>query len=278
MDSFDTVVLSSGGSKGYAQLGALNRYALGNTLANANEWVGVSIGSIISLLMVCGYNAMDIYSLDMRVFKEWLFSVKISDVQMTHGLLKVSVIRDFLAGLLLPKLPSGTTHNITFKELNKITNKTLIVVSCELHDVASNVCIHDHVHTPDEPVIDAVIASCSIPFLSERFEIGGVTHVDGGFGYPFPIDTVDDGKKRVLGIYTESINDISTSVGYISATIDIFKHVEFKRQCKIASDKVTIIQIQCDDINLLDEYNYIKAKSELFIKGWDCAHKYISST
>ena len=56
----DIIVLGPGGSKGYIQLGALLRLELDNLLSNVVQYVGCSVGAIISLLMVVGYSANDI--------------------------------------------------------------------------------------------------------------------------------------------------------------------------------------------------------------------------
>jgi len=63
-DFFKTVVLSGGGTKGLLILGAL-QYYYEKSYYNMDEVVtycGTSIGSVISLLLICGYPPLDIFT------------------------------------------------------------------------------------------------------------------------------------------------------------------------------------------------------------------------
>ena len=59
----EILVLSSGGSKGLAHLGALSFYEMNNQLTNIHTYVGCSIGSMISLLLNVGYKASELAEL-----------------------------------------------------------------------------------------------------------------------------------------------------------------------------------------------------------------------
>jgi len=51
----DIVILGPGGIKGFLELGVLYALQNNNLLENVHTYVGVSVGSIISLLLVCGF-------------------------------------------------------------------------------------------------------------------------------------------------------------------------------------------------------------------------------
>lgn len=269
---YDTVVLSSGGFKGYCQLGSLTRFAIGDHLSGVSHWVGVSIGSVLSLLILCGYTTMDIYQLDLHVLKTWLLEIKLSDVQTNQGLLRATRMREFLSDMVSAK--TGM-KDPSFADFHRYTKGVkLTVVSCVLRNVASSIFFHSVDTHPEERVLDAVIASCCIPFVMDRVVIDGETHVDGGLGCPFPIEHVDDGIQQVLGIYVESINDISSTIGYLMAIMDIAKRTDFERQKKACGKNVTILEITCKEINPLD---YRCQRDELFLDGWKVANDAIES-
>jgi predicted acylesterase/phospholipase RssA len=265
MLDFDTIVLSSGGTKGYAIIGALSRFTLGNYIVNVKHWVGVSIGSIISLLYICGYEVMEINNLDVEVFINlWMTDFKLTE--LPQGLIRIQTIREFLSNLIENKIHM---KDPTFSQLFEITNKKLTVVSCIVRAHSSSVCYHNVETKPNSSVIDAVIGSCCIPLMIEKHIIDGNIHVDGGLASPFPIEYVDNGSNKVLGIYVESINDINTKVGYLSASFDVMKHVDLERQKAKMTNNVMLIEIMCKDINPLE---YKQQKENLFVQGWKLAN------
>lgn len=271
-ETFDTIILSSGGLKGLAQLGVLTRYSISSYLDNITHWVGVSVGSLISLLILCGYSTLDIYHIDIQIFKIWMMKLQLCDIP-TQGIIRINYMREFLHKLIYTK--TGL-HNPSFLQLyNFCKNKRLTVVSCILQDSASSICYHNVSNTPNESVIDGVIASCSIPLVMEKCIISNQIHVDGGLACAFPIEYVDDGKTKILGIYVESKIDTHTHMGYVFGILDIGKHIDFVRQKRNASKNVTIIEIYCDDINPLE---YEKQKQELFLIGWKEANEIIEKS
>lgn len=270
--NFDTIVLSAGSSKGYAELGSLARFCIGEHISNVTHWIGVSIGSIISLLMLCGYNIQEIYQLDLHIFEIWLNQIKLMEVKDMKGIFKISKIREFLESLVFNKLGK---RDINFQKFYELTNKKFTTVSCVLKNVRSEVRYHNMDTVPTESIVDAVIASCCIPFLIERFTIDGFIHIDGALGNAFPILYADDGSK-VLGIYVESINDISTMLGYTFAIFDISKRVDYERQKKSCSNNVTIVEIVSKDINPIN--SIIEQKEQMYIIGWKEANSIIEKS
>jgi predicted acylesterase/phospholipase RssA len=56
------IILGPGGVKGFLQLGLLYILTQNNFLDDVHTYIGVSIGSIISLLVVCNYSIDEIIS------------------------------------------------------------------------------------------------------------------------------------------------------------------------------------------------------------------------
>ena len=53
---FNEIIISSGGNKGIALIGALNKFVNYYPIKKIKYYTGCSIGSIICLLLVIGYN------------------------------------------------------------------------------------------------------------------------------------------------------------------------------------------------------------------------------
>jgi predicted acylesterase/phospholipase RssA len=271
MEPFDIVVLSSGGSKGFAQLGALTRLTLGEYLIHVKRYIGVSIGSVLALLILCGYTMLDIYQLDLEQFiNRWFADTRTNGFQMGHqGLLGTGSMKAFLSHLVQAKTGMSDPSFSDFR-------MPLTTVSCMLprgEGTVSKIVYHSLETTPTRSVIDAVIASCCIPFVMERCVLDGETHVDGGLGNATPIEYASSFLGRVLCIYVESKCDTSTTSGYFMACMDIAKRADYERQkSQCNSSRVSVVEIVCHDINPM---NYQRDKQGLFLLGWKMADNLI---
>lgn len=100
-----------------------------------------------------------------------------------------------LPGLLLETLESERRALRDFRDFNRILPDGLRVLTFQkIHEINPNIdwtvqttIIEDGeikesvfgAHTPDVRIIDAVAASCAVPFILAGVEIGGVNHMDG---------------------------------------------------------------------------------------------------
>ncbi len=153
------LVLSGGGAKGAAEIGALK--VIDQKGIKIDYISGTSIGSIMGALYSAGYTPDEL---------EAMFS-KLSKDEAK----KTSVIRQIVSDMLEAKGVS------TFDDL-KIPFRCVVADAKELKEVVLS----------EGSVLDAVMASSAIPYIYDNVTIDGHIYVDGGFYNNLPVDVVLD--------------------------------------------------------------------------------------
>jgi predicted acylesterase/phospholipase RssA/CRP-like cAMP-binding protein len=158
------VVLSGGGARGFAHIGALG--ALADAGFEIDRLGGCSMGSLIAALAACGRDADEIQA---RCSEELVRRSPFND----YTLPRVALIRSRKAAAMLERLFGG----LLVEELER----TLFTVSADL--VSSRLIVHR-----SGTVAHAVGASMSIPGLAPPVRRLGGLLVDGGVLNNLPVD------------------------------------------------------------------------------------------
>ena len=166
--------LSGGGARGFAHPGAIK--AIEEMGMKPDIIAGTSAGAFAGVLYADGYTPEEIIELflgkDLRQFAE----IKVPTVAIFGTL----GFRRFLKKYL---------HAKNFEDLQ-----------IPLKVVATNL---DEGHTTvfdQGPIIDAVVASCSIPILFPPVNIDGANYVDGGIFKNFPVSVIRSECDKVIGV------------------------------------------------------------------------------
>ncbi len=201
------LVLSGGGAKGVAHIGAIK--VIQEAGIPIDYIAGTSMGAIVGAMTALGYSP---HSLDSIVKKlDWtaLFSDKVSRKNMTYNqklrsdkyVFSVTLNKEKklnLEGLsngqnilnLLERLCIGYTDSISFSKLP-------IPFSCVAYDMASGKDII--LNHGDLPL--AIRSSMSIPGVFSPVHRNGMVLVDGGIANNFPVDIVKQmGADVVIGV------------------------------------------------------------------------------
>jgi len=182
----NALVLSGGGVRGILSLGAIAALEL-DTNKVIDVYAGSSIGSVICLLLSINYQALDIFTYANEKV------VEISDIDLrgiinNYGLIKTTKLENLLKELLIKK---GIDINVTFTELFELTNKTVIVTCHNCSTNKSEYISHKNKEFCNVRVVDALVASCSIPFVFPSKiitgESGNVLMIDGGVNDHMPL-------------------------------------------------------------------------------------------
>ncbi len=284
--SIKYLVLEGGGVKGTAYIGALKVLDQVGILQNIQGVAGSSIGSIVALLIACGYTYQEIhkivFELDLEEFADdkccscacfkWF-----SHFRGGFGRYKGDKMREYIGSLIKKKLK---TSSITFKQLYKKTGKDLIVTGTNL-DIKQTVYFSRR-NYPNMLVKDAVRISSAIPFYFDAVFYGGDTYVDGGLLNNYPLNIFDNdgngvldadilGCKLVSKDEASPINDLYIENQDIDGVIDFGKClintmiVEIDRLHQQLNDrdyKQTVVigtdDISSTDLDLtLNEKNYL---------------------
>ncbi|MEM7084771.1 MAG: patatin-like phospholipase family protein [Bacteroidota bacterium] len=201
------VVLSGGGAKGLAHIGALK--VIEDAGVRVDYIGGTSMGAIVGALYASGYNARQLDS----IFKELDFDTLIQDEVPRGAKTFYEKDDDEKYALTLPfddfklSIPSGISKG---QNVYNLLSRLLIHVK-DVDDFNKLpipfFCVATNIETGKEVILDrgylprAVTASAALPSLFSPVTIDDVIYVDGGVVNNYPVDEVRSlGADIVIGV------------------------------------------------------------------------------
>ena len=267
---FEKVVLSGGGIKGLMELGAIH-YFYENGLYDPEKvhtYAGASIGSVISLLLICGYAPMEIFT---RMYtSEKFFDLgsgqSIWNIIEHTGLFPISVFSEKIRELIEEKMGSVPTLG----QLKKLTGKTLIAVVTNVTEM--RVEYFSPENHPELSSLDAVKMSCNLPLIFQKIMYHGSYYVDGGLLDGFPINQVDDCHTPILGVVvsgTDCSLKETNFIGYLYRLINLPINMITKLRYRNLGDNITLIKMECSNVPILQFSMPSEKKMEMFLQGFE---------
>jgi NTE family protein len=173
------LALSGGGARGFAHPGAIK--AIEDFGLKPDIISGTSAGALAGVLYADGYTPEEIIQLFIgKDFREF------ADIQVPIvAIFGTSGFRRFLKKYL---------HAKNFEDLQ-----------IPLRVVATNLDAGKSVVFDKGPIVDAVVASCSIPIVFNPVVINGVNYVDGGIFKNFPVSTIRGFCEKIIGVNVSPI-------------------------------------------------------------------------
>ncbi len=246
---YDELIISSGGNKGIATLGALIYFSNHYPINKIKYLTGSSIGAIICMLLNIGYNINElkdiIFNINFMEFQE----CKIMNFINKCGFDEGTKFYNFLKATILNK---NFDVNITFKQLYKLTDKVLTIAVANITKGITE--YHNHLTTPDLPIVLSVKMSSNIPILFSPVYYNNNYYVDGGLLDPFPYYYNKNLNKIGFWLFAEyEINFIKeNNVNFVGNPSNSFKYI---------FDLLRIIHINY----LKHYYNKIKLKNTVLL-------------
>jgi len=194
----EILVIGPGGNKGYLFLGSLLYLKENLFLDFIHTYVGCSVGSILSLLIMINVNFDKIIEISFDT--ELVGDVSFQRLVLNGGISNSSHILMKIQIILFEKY----NKNPTFKELYEETGKELCIVAYNLTKHETEYFTYKN--TPDVKCLDAIKLSINMPIIYEKVIYNDCVYIDGAMGNPYPINFYDDGKKVTLGLYIDSIS------------------------------------------------------------------------
>lgn len=198
------LVLSGGGTKGVAHAGVLK--FLNEKNIKPNILACCSAGSIVGALYAIGKSSDEILSFFESVYffnwKHFTFN--------QPGLVSSKIFRKYLEPIF---------QDMTIGDLNL----DLRIVATEL--VAGTQIIFDK----DFKIIDAIIASCSVPGVTTPYIIGEKLYSDGGVLNNFPADVIRHDCDKMIGVFVSppqdiELKDLRTIKSIVSRSYDLLSY------------------------------------------------------
>jgi predicted acylesterase/phospholipase RssA len=266
---FRGICLSSGGMKGLLLLGALHEFYIKKQLTDVKYYAGTSVGSIICLLIACGYTPMEIITIACsKEVSNMYSSFNILNLYSLNGIFPFKQIREKIEHLV--KLKLG--YIPTFKEfLERYDQFFIIPVFCLSEENTEDRKIYCTPYTtPDMSLLDAVIMSSSIPFIFEKNNYKNKIYIDGAFTDNFPIkylSKIMNKNEPILGLFLEKkILNLNNFFEYFQSIFSLAV-VEFIPD-KITPKNFYMFELTCDsNVNSVKLDVTVKDKIKLFTTG-----------
>lgn len=190
-ERIETLVVSGGGMKGVASLGAVAALRRAGALKNVKTVVGTSAGALVAAALVTDRAALAL--LDDFASAKYKPDIDLSRLLATFGLDSGRHLEHWIEALL--------GHRAwTFRELRDAYGTRLVVCATNLSQRRPQYFSADA--TPDMDVGLALRMSCTVPLYFSAVNHDGEVFVDGAVSDNFPLAWAGDtyGRDKVLGL------------------------------------------------------------------------------
>lgn len=284
------LVFGPGGIKGIKMLGFLSPIEDYGLLEYVDTYAGVSVGALISLLIICGYTIREIVgeAVKLDIFKD-ISSIDFATIIERKGFISNEPVRKRLTQLVINKF--GNVPSL--HGLYMMTGKSFVAVTL---NVTNEECVMmNPFDYPDISCVDATMFSMNIPFIFYQLMDRGKVYADGALVNPYPVDYFDDGNTNVLGIYVKTkgythnvansprpsiiqrIDDTALSLGvYVSKIVNTL--IDHRRN-DIIQGSSSLCRHVCLEVNIDDILGYTITtdhKATMLVEGFNEGKRFLN--
>jgi NTE family protein len=263
----EILVLSGGGVKGVAHLGALKALEENGYLDKFQTYAGTSIGAIILALYLIGYTPDEQYEFVRKFDLTKLKNIDVGNIFQNFGLDNGERFEYVLRRLIQAK---NYNPEITLKELYDKTKKKLVLTSTCLND--AKLCYLSYENHPNLTLCMALRMTSAIPLFFTPIKYNNCMYCDGGCVDNYPVKLFEDKLQHVVGIHiNDVINDTQQNINNLeSFIVQLFKCFAngLTYNSKKAYEKYTI-EINLDMMSVIDFSIDDKKKEQMFTVGYD---------
>ena len=266
------LVLSGGGIKGIAHIGALQSLKKHNILDNINVIAGTSIGALIGFLYNIGYTPDELYDFilifDFSKLNNFAPLQIFNNFGMDDGNKFELVIKEMM-------ISKNIDIDITFIELYKKTNITLITTTSCIND--KEVYYFSYKTKPNMKILIALRMAISIPIYFVPVIYENKMYVDGCCSNNYPINLFKNELNNVIGIYVTEHSDYTDKINNIEEfLINLIYTLSYSiklNEIKDYDKSTIIINLPCISPMNLSVDN--KIKENIYNIGIDSTDKFI---
>lgn len=266
------LILSGGGIKGIAHIGALKCLEDNDLLNHISVIAGTSIGAIIGYLLIIGYKPIEMFEIICELNCDVIFDGNILNLINFYSYTSNNKLKYILERLTKEK---KINKNISFFELNKIFKKKLIVTATCIND--GNVSYFDYMNCPDMSVIKAVVMSSCIPVIFAPIKHDNKYYIDGACIDNYPIHLFKQNLKNCIGIHPVEkyyINEPMDNIeNYFFSVVKSLKNGHGIRSFNDYEEYT--IMIDTDNITAISLDMSINDKNNLYEKGYNETYKWL---
>lgn len=272
MEYPEVIVIGAGGIKGYLELGSLLYLETNGLLNKVKSYYGVSIGSLISLLIICGYTIPQIIDnlIDMDFDKK---EINPAMLIKSFGILSINGVKNKIIYMIKKKL--GKILNL--EQLHMATG-------IDYNSVVSNNTKgeYEFINKDTYPTLDCVSAaffSMNIPLVFPKIEYNGNVYTDGALTCSFPSLYIDDGTKNILCIHIITRNspeEKDNILHYLYNSINMLTNQMKNFAVSNASPKCKLLFLYSNEIDMLGVNISIESKAKMFTEGYNLTKEFFS--
>jgi NTE family protein len=271
---YDTLVLSGGGIKGLAHLGALKYLFEQKIIDSIKNYVACSVGTIVSYLIIIGYKPDDLFVFFKILNIDNLKSINFENILSDYGVDNGQLLIKLLEILTLNKFGKKT---FTFLELYNKTNIKFTTTSVCLN--TKSIEYFNYENNPDMDVLLAIRMSIAIPFIFSPVKHNDKYYVDGGLMNNYPIDFVNENIDNIIGI---TIIDGNDEVCEINTFEDFIIQIIYAAIDSSSSKNIQYFKKQTIEIKLEKKFGLYSSigmdeKEELFNFGYISSANYFNN-
>ncbi|WP_421869343.1 patatin-like phospholipase family protein [Marinoscillum sp.] len=236
------IVLSGGGARGFAHIGALQ--ALHEQKVYPEIISGVSAGSIVGAFYAYGMAPEDIL-----------------DLLKEKGVFDYSTLSLPLTGLLsLEGLKKELKNNIDCGDISELSKPAYFATT--------NLNTGNIEYLNEGPIPLVIAASSCIPILFKPIEMNGSLYIDGGTYDNFPIKPIKDKCEKIIGINISPLEDVKKLDSMLQIATRVFQlSVNATAQPSLSQCDVLIEPKKLSSFSILDS----SVADELFEIGYHAA-------
>lgn len=261
------IIFSGGGLKGWAYIGtlrALEEYVKLNDIKTVS---GTSIGSVFGLFYVIGIKWEFLLDLFMNLDFKSMIDIDIDNILVNQSVMKGNKYKKIIQEIMSTKIDP----NLTFMDLHKYSKILYSVTSLNISNC--KVEYFNYLTTPDVKVIDAILASSSLPFLFPAYKIKDKYYYDGGICNNCPTNLVDELESIAfdIGFFNEELQSNIHILNLLNS-LTFINNNQFSKNDKIIfkildqkyNNEVININQTKDDIFNIFMNGYINSKNTIF--------------
>jgi NTE family protein len=237
------LILSGGGIKGIAHIGALCALQEHNILDEIDTIIGTSVGAIIGLLFLIGYSAKELYKIIQILEFKKLIHFNLHNILNNYGIDDGEKIINVITKLLEKK---KIDSNINLKDLHDLTKKKIIITVTSVNDKKAIYMSYENY--PNINILQCIRMSFSIPFFFIPVLYENKYYIDGGCMDNMPIQLYDNDDDTVIGIYIDENeisqdNIITNILSYLSKIYQCYSKCMKNFICKHNHNNIIILDV-----------------------------------
>jgi len=282
MTVYTKMVISGGGINGIAIAGAVSEFAKNNDLNKITDIMGISIGSVIGVMICIGYTMEEIENIFLGIKMEEFINMEVYNIFENYGVDNGEMGKRLVKAIIANK---GYDVNINFRDLLDKTGKNLVVVGTNVN--LGRAVFFNAVDYPEMPVVDAIRISSSFPLMYEPVEYKGDLYVDGAVLAPYPIDYFGTGRDDIIGflINKSTVIPENKETHYDTSALDKFLYSllyivldAYQDRSYEGHEKCTVFMSKNDLVGSAMEFKLTtERKLELLEKGKECYRDFIEA-